>query len=160
MHDPDLIIRTSGEQRLSNYLLWQSAYSELHFTEVLWPDFSREDFEAALGEYEVRAAPVRRPMSTRRSRRRRRGGSDLSLRVLVAIPAIAYAIFIIVAGGWIFAAGILVLGLRLPARAVPDVRDGAAGQAGRLPGHRRAGGGGARGRTSARCCSRWSRSCR
>ena len=52
--DPDLIIRTSGEQRLSNYLLWQSAYSELHFTEVLWPDFSREDFEAALGEYEVR----------------------------------------------------------------------------------------------------------
>jgi undecaprenyl diphosphate synthase len=54
MHDPDLIIRTSGEQRLSNYLLWQSAYSELHFTEVLWPDFSREDFEAALGEYEVR----------------------------------------------------------------------------------------------------------
>src|SRR5918992_3800050 len=54
MHDPDLIIRTSGEQRLSNYLLWQSAYSELHFTDVLWPDFSREDFEAALGEYEVR----------------------------------------------------------------------------------------------------------
>jgi undecaprenyl diphosphate synthase len=54
MHDPELIIRTSGEQRLSNYLLWQSAYSELHFTEVLWPDFSREDFEAALGEFEVR----------------------------------------------------------------------------------------------------------
>jgi len=54
MHDPELVIRTSGEQRLSNYLLWQSAYSELHFTEVLWPDFSREDFEAALGEYEVR----------------------------------------------------------------------------------------------------------
>ncbi len=54
MHDPDLIIRTSGEQRISNFLLWQSAYSELHFTEVLWPDFSREDFEAALGEFEVR----------------------------------------------------------------------------------------------------------
>ena len=54
MNDPDLIIRTSGEQRLSNYLLWQSAYSELHFTEVLWPDFSREDLEAALGAYEVR----------------------------------------------------------------------------------------------------------
>ena len=45
MNDPDLIIRTSGEQRLSNYLLWQSAYSELHFTEVLWPDFSRADLE-------------------------------------------------------------------------------------------------------------------
>jgi undecaprenyl diphosphate synthase len=54
MHDPDLVIRTSGEQRLSNYLLWQSAYSELHFTDVLWPDFSRGDFEAALDAYEAR----------------------------------------------------------------------------------------------------------
>ena len=54
MHDPDLIIRTSGEQRLSNYLLWQSAYSELHFTDVLWPDFGRADFEFALAEYEAR----------------------------------------------------------------------------------------------------------
>ena len=55
MHDPDLIIRTSGEQRLSNYLLWQSAYSELHFTDVLWPDFSRADLEAALEAYGSRA---------------------------------------------------------------------------------------------------------
>jgi undecaprenyl diphosphate synthase len=54
MHDPDLLIRTSGEQRLSNYLLWQSAYAELHFTEVLWPDFSRDDLEAALDAYEAR----------------------------------------------------------------------------------------------------------
>ena len=54
MHDPDLIIRTSGEQRLSNYLLWQSAYSELHFTDVLWPDFSRADLEYALAEFEAR----------------------------------------------------------------------------------------------------------
>jgi undecaprenyl diphosphate synthase len=54
MHDPDLIIRTSGEQRLSNYLLWQSAYSELYFTDVLWPDFSRADFEDALAQYEAR----------------------------------------------------------------------------------------------------------
>ena len=54
MHDPDLLIRTSGEQRLSNYLLWQSAYSELHFTDVLWPDFSREAFCASLDEYEAR----------------------------------------------------------------------------------------------------------
>jgi undecaprenyl diphosphate synthase len=54
MHDPDLIIRTSGEQRLSNYLLWQSAYSELYFTDVLWPDFSRADFEEALAQYEAR----------------------------------------------------------------------------------------------------------
>jgi len=54
MHDPELVIRTSGEQRLSNYLLWQSAYSELHFTDVLWPDFSRADLEAALAEYDER----------------------------------------------------------------------------------------------------------
>jgi undecaprenyl diphosphate synthase len=55
MHDPDLLIRTSGEQRISNYLLWQCAYSEFVFTPVLWPDFSRQDFEAALAEYEARA---------------------------------------------------------------------------------------------------------
>jgi undecaprenyl diphosphate synthase len=51
MHDPDLIIRTSGEQRTSNYLLWQSAYSELVFRDELWPDFTREAFEATLEEY-------------------------------------------------------------------------------------------------------------
>jgi undecaprenyl diphosphate synthase len=51
MHDPDIVIRTSGEQRLSNYLLWQSAYSELVFSDVLWPDFDREAFQAALAEY-------------------------------------------------------------------------------------------------------------
>jgi undecaprenyl diphosphate synthase len=51
MHEPDLVIRTSGEQRLSNYLLWQSAYSELVFRDELWPDFGREAFEASLGEF-------------------------------------------------------------------------------------------------------------
>jgi undecaprenyl diphosphate synthase len=51
MHDPDLVIRTSGEHRISNFLLWQAAYSEWHFPDVLWPDFSREDFEAALAAY-------------------------------------------------------------------------------------------------------------
>jgi len=60
MHDPDLIIRTSGEQRLSNYLLWQSAYSELVFRDELWPDFDRAAFEASIDEY--------------RERRRRFGG--------------------------------------------------------------------------------------
>ncbi len=55
MHDPDLIIRTSGEKRLSNYLMWQSAYSELVFTDELWPDFDRAAFERALGEYAGRA---------------------------------------------------------------------------------------------------------
>jgi undecaprenyl diphosphate synthase len=54
MHDPDLLIRTSGEQRISNYLLWQCAYSEFVFTPTLWPDFSRADFEAALAEYDAR----------------------------------------------------------------------------------------------------------
>jgi undecaprenyl diphosphate synthase len=54
MHDPDLLIRTSGEQRISNYLLWQCAYSEFVFREELWPDFTREAFEASLTEYEER----------------------------------------------------------------------------------------------------------
>ncbi|CAN5157997.1 isoprenyl transferase [soil metagenome] len=60
MHDPDLLIRTSGEERISNYLLWQCAYSEIVFSPELWPDFSREAFEEALAEF---------------SRRKRRFGS-------------------------------------------------------------------------------------
>lgn len=51
MHDPELLIRTSGEQRISNYLLWQCAYSEFVFRDELWPDFDREAFEASLEEY-------------------------------------------------------------------------------------------------------------
>jgi undecaprenyl diphosphate synthase len=54
MHDPDLIIRTSGERRLSNYLLWQSAYSELVFADELWPDFTREALERCLDDYGTR----------------------------------------------------------------------------------------------------------
>ncbi len=60
MHDPDLIIRTSGEERLSNFLTWQSAYSEFVFRDELWPDFTREAFAASLEEF--------------RSRQRRFGG--------------------------------------------------------------------------------------
>lgn len=52
--DPDLIIRTSGEKRISNYLLWQAAYSEFVFTDTLWPDFRKESFRAALEEYSSR----------------------------------------------------------------------------------------------------------
>jgi undecaprenyl diphosphate synthase len=54
MHDPDLLIRTSGEQRISNYLLWQCAYSELVFRDELWPDFDRAALEACLHEFEAR----------------------------------------------------------------------------------------------------------
>ena len=54
MGDPELLIRTSGEHRLSNFLLWQSAYSELVFSERMWPDFGREDLDAALAEYASR----------------------------------------------------------------------------------------------------------
>lgn len=49
--DPDLLIRTGGEKRISNFLLWQLAYTEFYFTETLWPDFSREHFAAAVAEY-------------------------------------------------------------------------------------------------------------
>ncbi len=54
MHDPDLIIRTSGEQRISNYLLWQAAYSELVFRQELWPDFTRAAFEQTLDQFAAR----------------------------------------------------------------------------------------------------------
>ena len=54
MTDPDLLIRTSGERRLSNYLLWQCAYSELVFSDKLWPDFEKADLAAALDDYEAR----------------------------------------------------------------------------------------------------------
>jgi undecaprenyl diphosphate synthase len=49
--DVDLVIRTSGEHRVSNYLLWQSAYAEYYFTEKCWPDFAPEDLRTAVGEY-------------------------------------------------------------------------------------------------------------
>lgn len=52
--NPDLIIRTSGEMRLSNFLLWQSAYSELYFTETMWPDFGKDEFKSAIMEYQKR----------------------------------------------------------------------------------------------------------
>ncbi len=54
MPDPDLLIRTSGERRISNFLLWQCAYTELYFCEKPWPDFTREDLYQAIGEYQTR----------------------------------------------------------------------------------------------------------
>ena len=65
MHDPDLIIRTSGERRLSNYLLWQSAYSELVFRDELWPDFSRRGAGGVAGRVRGAPAPLRRPVRRR-----------------------------------------------------------------------------------------------
>lgn len=52
--DPELVIRTSGEKRTSNFLMWETAYSEWHFADVLWPDFSQEDFDRALADYASR----------------------------------------------------------------------------------------------------------
>ena len=52
--DPDLIIRTGGERRISNFLLWQSAYAELYFSPKLWPDFGRQDLLAAIADYQRR----------------------------------------------------------------------------------------------------------
>ena len=70
--DPDLIIRTSGEKRLSNFLVWQGCYSEYHFTSVYWPDFGREHLLAALDEYGRRT--------------RRFGQTDDQLRVKLPVP--------------------------------------------------------------------------
>lgn len=75
--DPDLIIRTSGEQRLSGFLMWQSARSEFYFCEALWPDFRRVDFLRALAQPRQPRAPLRtvrvpdaaRPVSRRTARR-------------------------------------------------------------------------------------------
>jgi undecaprenyl diphosphate synthase len=53
-HNPDLLIRTSGEMRLSNFLLWQMAYTEMYFTNTLWPDFDRHEFHRALVDYQER----------------------------------------------------------------------------------------------------------
>src|SRR4051812_23598082 len=151
MHDPDLVIRTSGEQRMSNYLLWQSAYSELVFRDELWPDFTRESFEASLAEFERRrrrfggrqrrrrrrrgapppgpggapagavgggvaagAAGGRRPASGPVGRRGARvardtGGGDLGRRIIVAIPAAAFALAIVIPGGIVFTLGMVAL---------------------------------------------------
>jgi undecaprenyl diphosphate synthase len=54
MPDPDLIIRTSGEYRLSNFLMWQASYAEFYFTDVLWPDFDKEELEKAIEAFSAR----------------------------------------------------------------------------------------------------------
>ena len=70
MPDPDLLVRTSGEHRISNYLLWQLAYSELHFTDVLWPDFRREHLFKAIEEFQRRDRRFREVCTRFRDRSR------------------------------------------------------------------------------------------
>src|SRR6266567_4767387 len=72
--DPDLIIRTSGEQRLSNFLMWQAAYSELVFVPIHWPDFDKAALEGAIAEYARRDRPLRGMADHRRRRARDEGG--------------------------------------------------------------------------------------
>ena len=87
MHDPDLLIRTSGEQRISNYLLWQCAYSEFVFRDELWPDFTRRGVRGVAGGVRARAAPLRGALTM--------AVSDLPARIAYAIPAALFAIFIV-----------------------------------------------------------------
>ena len=61
--DPDFILRPSGEKRLSNFMLWQAAYSELVEMDVLWPDFTRDDLDAAIMEFKPAFPPLRRTLS-------------------------------------------------------------------------------------------------
>ena len=61
MPDPDLLIRTSGEMRLSNFLLWQIAYTEIYVTDTLWPDFRREAYQEALAELYGKREKIRQP---------------------------------------------------------------------------------------------------
>jgi len=69
--DPDLLIRTSGEYRLSNFLLWQTSYTELYITDTLWPDFGRADFFAALEEYQRRERRFGKVLDSTRRRRKK-----------------------------------------------------------------------------------------
>ena len=88
MPDPDLVIRTSGEQRISNFLLWQLAYSELVFVDTLWPDFGEEDLRKGGGRVRGQATEVRRSMSAFWS------------RILIAVAGIPLVLWLVYLGGW------------------------------------------------------------
>ena len=100
--DPDLLIRTSGELRVSNFMLWQLAYAELVFVDRLWPDFDARDLRAALAEY---------------AKRRRRFGGTMSnavSRLVVAAAAIPIVLGLVYLGGWwLFALVAVAAGSRL-----------------------------------------------
>ena len=88
MPDPDLVIRTSGELRMSNFLLWQLAYSEFFFSDTLWPDFGEDDLREARGRVRGPATAVRRPMSSFWS------------RILISIAGIPLVLWLVYLGGW------------------------------------------------------------
>ena len=92
--DPDLLIRTSGELRVSNFLLWQLAYAELVFVDQLWPDFDARDLRAALAEYASAPSKVRRPMSNVAELAHRR-------RAVALLPVVLGAVYL--GGWWLFA---------------------------------------------------------
>jgi len=105
MHDPDLIIRTSGERRLSNYLLWQSAYSELVFRDELWPDFTREAYEESLASSLLGAGALAgADAGSQEAAPGPRMRSELLERVLVGLPALGAALALVAVGGVTFAA--------------------------------------------------------
>ncbi len=76
MHDPELLIRTSGELRISNFLLWQCAYAELYFSDRYWPDFGPEDLDAALADYAGRQRRFGGRRAAPAARRRRASAAD------------------------------------------------------------------------------------
>ena len=88
------------------------------FRDELWPDFTREAFEASLDGVRGAAAPVRGPVGMAARRRAAGQGSDLAPRIVVAIPAIVFALFIVDQGGEVFAVGLFALGRRRAGRAV------------------------------------------
>ena len=109
--DPDLLIRTSGEMRISNFLLWQIAYAELYVTETLWPDFTRTDLLQAVLEYQKRdrryggLSATRQPTTRSRRRSPHRGAALVMKRILTALALIPIVVYVVLwANLWIFLA--------------------------------------------------------
>ncbi len=123
MHDPELLIRTSGEMRISNFLLWQCAYSELVFSDKLWPDFDEAALDEALAEYARRqrrfggrARRRRRRAGTAPRRRRvpatpRRGERLVTTRIITGAVLAVLAVVLVVHGGLLFWLVMLALAL-------------------------------------------------
>ena len=121
--DPDLLIRTSGELRLSNFLLWQLAYSEFVFVDTYWPDFSRETLEAAIAEYQRRTPPLRRPQGeihrvtpldvtpSGAEPRAQPNKSEMTTRLASAVVMAVLALGSVVVSIWTFVALVIAAGV-------------------------------------------------